>query len=93
MVVEHVKLPAASVDDAEICVSESEPSVTVRPGSANSAGVPVAIDGPLQSADAYSRTVVPASAAPFTFGVLSPAGESGVVAPMVGAAGPVESSS
>ena len=60
--------PAASVAVARNVVVLPAATVTVKPGDANAAAVPVAAGEPVQSAVGYSRTVEPASAVPFTAG-------------------------
>ena len=50
-------------------------TVTVSPGEANAAAVPVAEGEPVQPAVGYSRTVDPASAVPFTAGVVLEPGD------------------
>jgi hypothetical protein len=65
---------------------------TARPGEANAAAVPVAATALVQVAFVYSLTVEPASASPMIFGALLLAGETGLVAVKVGAAGAIESS-
>ena len=66
-------------------------TVTVRPGDANAAAVPVATGVPVQPAVEYSRTVDPASAVPFTTGVVLGLGEAGVMLVSVTSPGAIES--
>ena len=66
-------------------------TVTVSPGEANAAAVPVAAGDPVQSAVGYSRTVDPASAVPWTAGVVLGLGEAGVTLVSVTSPGAVES--
>ena len=62
-------------------------AATVRPGEAKAAAVPLAATALVQEALVYSLTVEPASAVPLSFGALSFAGEAGLVASALGAAG------
>src|SRR5918912_1005621 len=62
-------------------------TVTAIPGEANEAAVPLAAAVPEQSAVVNRRTVDPASAEPSTFGDVPFAGDAGLVAETVGAAG------
>ena len=66
-------------------------TVAVRPGAANAAAVPVAAGVPVQPAVEYSFTVDPASAVPFTTGVVLVLGEGGVTLVSTTGAGAVES--
>ena len=85
-------MPAASVAvDLKVVVESSE-TATVSPGELNEAAVPEAAAGPEQSLVVYSLTVEPASAAPEILGELSFAGEPGLEASELGAAGALESS-
>ena len=70
--------PAASVAVALNVVVLPSTTVAVRPGAANAAAVPVAAGVPVQPAVEYSFTVDPASAVPFTTGVVLVLGEGGV---------------
>src|SRR5437870_4778681 len=89
-------LPAASTARARKVVLESSGTETWKPGEAKVAAVPVATRfAALQSAVVAalkSRTVEPDAALPRTRGELLVAGEAGLVAVRVGAAGGVESS-
>ena len=62
--------PAASVAVARNVVVLPSTTVAVRPEAANAAAVPVAAGVPVQPAFEYSFTVEPASAVPFTAGVV-----------------------
>ena len=66
-------------------------TVTVSPGEANAAAVPVAAGEPVQPAVGYSLTVDPASAVPFTAGVVLGLGDAGVKLLSVTSPGAVES--
>ena len=81
--------PAASVAVALNVVVLPSTTVAVRPGAANAAAVPVAAGVPVQPAVAYSLTVDPASAVPFTTGVVL--GEDGVTLVSTTGTGAVES--
>ena len=61
-------------------------TATVRPVE-NAAAVPLAATALVQEALVYSLAVEPASAVPLSFGALSFAGEAGLVASALGAAG------
>ena len=69
--------PAGSVAVALKVVVLPAATVTVRPGDANAAAAPVAAGVPVQPAVGYSRTVDPASAVPFTTGLVLGLGEAG----------------
>jgi hypothetical protein len=84
-------LPAASVAVALNVVVLPNTTVTVRPGEVNAAAVPVATGEPVQPAVEYTFTVDPASAVPFTTGVVLVFGEVGVTLVNVTGAGAAES--
>ena len=67
-------------------------TVSVIPGEANVAAVPLAATALVHVEFVYSFTVEPASALPMIFGALLFAGEAGLVLVSVGCAGAVESS-
>ena len=83
---------AASVAAAYKLVVELARTVTVMPGEANAAAVPVETGKPLQSDVVKIVTVEPASAVPISAGEALLAGEAGLLELIVGAAGIVESS-
>ncbi len=62
-------------------------TVAVRPAPPNAAAVPVATGVPVQPAVVYSFTVDPASAVPFTTGLVLGLGEVGVTLVSVTSAG------
>jgi hypothetical protein len=66
-------------------------TVAVRPGEANAAAVPVASGVPVHPAVEYSRTVEPASAVPWTVGVVLGLGEAGAALVRVTSPGGAES--
>jgi hypothetical protein len=84
-------LPAGSVAVALNVVVLPSATVAVRPGEVNAAAVPVATGEPVQPAVAYTFTDDPASAVPFTTGVVLVFGEVGVTLVSVTGAGAVES--
>ena len=85
-------MPAASVAVALNVVELLSATETVKPGEANAAALPFATGVPEQSLVVYSFTVEPDSAVPVMLGLLLFAGDAGVEARPVGAAGTVESS-
>ncbi len=60
-------------------VEESSATETLNPGEANAAALPVATGDPEQSALVYRSTVASARAVPLIRGLLSFAGEPGVL--------------
>ncbi len=84
-------LPAASVAVARKVVVLPAATVTVSPEEANAAAVPVAAGVPVHPAVGYSLTVDPASAVPFTTGVVLGLGEAGVMLVRVTSPGALES--
>src|SRR6185312_15693516 len=77
-------LPAVSVAVARKEVVVLSGTETVMPGAPNTAVEAMAAGGPAQPAVVYSFTIVPAAAFPLTFGLLSLAGEAGLVAVIFG---------
>src|SRR5688500_20268661 len=82
-------LAAASVAVPQKVVVLSSGTTTLRPGEAKAEAEPVAATGEVQVLFVYRRTVEPASALPRTSGLLSFAGDDGLVEVKVGEAGGV----